>query len=433
MGRVVISLAAMFASLAFFTAGTALLTTVLALELANAGFSAGALGLVLVCHSIGFVLGTRFATRVMRRVGSVRSFSAFAAVACAAALIHPMYVDGWLWALLRGLVGFCAAGLIMVLESWISGRATRANRGTLLGIYQVIYFFAAALGQYLVGMGAADDYPIYSLAAILLVLSLVPLALTRSEAPALDAFERLGFVALYRASPSGLFGAVTGGIAVSAFLSLAPVYARTIGFDMADVSRYMAFAVLATMALQWPIGRLSDRYDRRRLVTVLAAICVLGALVIALVDGHWPAVLFATTVLVFGLAGCLYPVSLAMVNDSPRPIDATAASAGLLFVYGVGTCIGPLGGALAMQYVGAMGLFIFLAGIFGVYGALLAWRGVKTPAVPVAQQSPFVAIVAAQAAPAIAELDPRTDMPGEPAEAGVSPASGDADSDPFAS
>lgn len=410
MGRVVLSLAAMFASLTLFVAGTALLTTVVAFELGADGLSTTRIGLILGCYSVGFVLGTLFATRLVRRVGQVRSFAAFAAVACAAALIHPMFFDGALWAVLRVLVGFCAAGLIMVLESWISGRATPVTRGALLGIYQVVFFFAAALGQVLVALGETDDYPIYSVVAMLIVMSLVPLALTRSEAPAPGATDRLRFRQIHALSPSGLFGGMAGGTIVAAFSMMAPVYASNIGMTLGQISRYMAFAVLATMVLQWPVGRLSDLFDRRLTIAVISTLATIAAVVAAAAGADHLRVLYIATAPLFGLAACLYPVSLAMINDHMESGDPMAASAGLLLAYGIGTCIGPVGGAFAMQMLGPSGLFVFLAATFGCYSLYVFYRRFTTPALPVEEQGRFVSIVAANTSPAILELDPRHEL-----------------------
>jgi len=410
MGQVIISLAAMFASLTLFIAGTSLLTTVVAVELGSDGLSTLQIGLVLGCHSIGFVIGSLFATRLVRRVGQIRSFAAFAAVACSASLIHPLFFDGALWAVLRVLVGFCAAGLIMVLESWISGRATHAIRGALLGIYQVVFFFAAALGQYLVSLGETDDYPIYTIVAILIVMSLVPMALTRSEAPAPDTASRLRFRQLYALSPSGLFGGIAGGALVAGFSTLAPVYASDIGMSLSEVSRYMAFAVLATMAVQWPVGRLSDHFDRRLTIAVISSIATVAGIVAAVAGAADMRMLYMATAPLFGLAACLYPISLSMINDYMDSGDPIAASAGLLLAYGVGNCIGPVAGALAMQSLGPAGLFVFLAGVFALFSLFVFWRGFTTPSVPVAEQSRFVTIVAANTSPAILELDPRHDL-----------------------
>lgn len=409
MRHTVISLFAMFASLALFIVGSSLLGTLLSVRLSIEGFQPFTIGSVLVFHSLGFVIGTRVVTRVIRRVGQVRSFAAFAAVACVAALLHPLFLSGWLWALLRFLVGFCAAGLIMVLESWISGRASNSTRGALLGIYQVVYFSSAALGQFLVGASAPDEYPIYSLVAILLVLSLVPLSLTREEAPTLGPVARLSFRKLYELSPSALLSGIFSGMAVSAFLSLGPLYAHEIGMSITGVSHYMMLAVVATMALQWPVGRLSDRIDRRRLLAGLGGLAALSAAAGALSGQFWPPVLYLATVVMFGISGCLYPIALSMLNDNMEAGNPVAASAGLLFVYGIGTCIGPVLGAASMALLGPLGLFIFLAISFAVLGAYVARRIRTTDDLPVHEQGPYVNLAAGDAGPALLELDPRND------------------------
>lgn len=409
MRHTVISLFAMFASLALFIVGSSLLGTLLSVRLSIEGFQPFAIGSVLVFHSLGFVIGTRVVTRVIRRVGQVRSFAAFAAVACVAALLHPLFLSGWLWALLRFLVGFCAAGLIMVLESWISGRASNSTRGALLGIYQVVYFSSAALGQFLVGVSAPDEYPIYSLVAMLLVLSLVPLSLTREEAPTLGPVARLSFRKLYELSPSALLGGIFSGMAVSAFLSLGPLYAHEIGMSITGVSHYMMLAVIVTMALQWPVGRLSDRIDRRRLLAGMGGLAAISAAVGALSGQFWPPALYLATGVMFGISGCLYPIALSMLNDNMETGNPVAASAGLLFVYGIGTCLGPVLGAAFMALLGPFGLFIFLAISFAVLGAYIAWRIRTTDDLPVHEQGPYVGLAAAEAGPALLELDPRND------------------------
>lgn len=409
MRQIIISLTAMFASLALLIAGSSLLGTLLSVQLSETGFSPMAIGLVLVFHSVGFVLGTRVATRLIRRVGQIRSFAAFAAIGCAAALIHPLYVSGWLWALLRLFVGFCHAGLIMVLESWISGRASAATRGALLGIYQIVYFSAAAGGQYLVGFTPDEVYPMFSFVAILVVLSLVPLAVTRSEAPVMGSVDRLGFVELWQLSPSGWLGAVVAGLLSSAFLTLGPLYASSIGMDVAAVASYMMSAVVATMLLQWPLGHLSDLMDRRFVLGFLAAAAAIAAVAGMLFGEDHGWVLYTTTAIVFGVAGCLYPISLAMITDNMIEGNPVAASAGLLFTFGLGTCLGPLLGAGLMEVLGPAGLFAFLATGLLLLAGFVVVRMRYTPALPMEQQGRFVNVVASQTAPPILELDPRAD------------------------
>lgn len=411
MRQVVISLAAMFASLTLLILGSSLLGTLLAVRLAQAGFSPLASGAVLVLHSVGFVLGTRLVTRLIRRVGQVRAFSAFAAIACAVALIHPLAINGWLWALLRAVLGFCYAGLIMVLESWISGRATHASRGALMGIYQIVYFSAAAGGQYLVGLASPHEFSVFSLVAILLVLSLVPLAVTRSEAPVMGSTNRLGFRRLWALSPSGLAGALTAGVATTGFMTLAPLYGQAIGMSVDAVALFMTTAVVAAMLLQWPLGHLSDLMDRRRVLAALATFAVIAACAAALLGQHGGWWLYVTTASVFAVVGCLYPISLALVNDHMSDEGPVAASAGLLFAFGIGTCAGPLLGAGVMQILGPAGLFWFLALCLAGLAGFVWRRSLTTEMLPFAEQGRFVSVVAVEASPVIAELDPRTDAP----------------------
>lgn len=408
MRQIVISLIALFASLALLIAGSSLLGTLLALRLGAAGYEPLTVGAVLVFHSIGFVFGTRFVTPLLRRVGQIRAFAAFAAAACAAILIHPMWISPWLWALLRVLVGFCHAGLIMVLEGWISGRASNKTRGSLLGIYQVVYFSAAAGGQFLVGL-STGGYAIFSLVAILVVLSLVPLAVTRSEAPLMGLQDRYRFAELWALSPSGLLAGAGAGVVASGFLSLAPLYAAAIGMEVEAIAHYMMFAVFATMLLQWPLGHLSDLIDRRRVLAGLLGVAALAALLGA-AAGHQAAwALFAATGVMFGIAGCLYPISLALINDNMSDGNPVAASTGLLLAFGLGTCVGPLLGAGLMQVLGPPGLFVFLAVVFGLLFAFLLWRLVTTPDTPPEQRGRFVSLAATETAPALLDLDPRAD------------------------
>jgi MFS family permease len=415
MRQTLVSLTAMFVSLALLVCGTTLLGTLLSLRLAAEGLSTATIGAVLVFHSIGFVLGTRVVTRLIRRVGQIRSFAAFAAVSCAVALVHPNFVWAPLWALLRVASGFCMAGMVMILESWISGRASSHNRGTLLGIYQLVYFSFSALGQFLIGMTDPGQLPVFSLAAALIVLALVPLSLTREEAPTLPLGGRMKFRDLFRASPSAFMGAMAGGAISAGFLAMAPVYGYEAAMAVDRIALYLTVAVLGAMALQWPFGRLSDLFERRRVLGAFAVSVGVFAALLALVGDRSTWLLFGLTVPVFGITGCFYPVCLSMLNDRMASPDPVGASASLLFVFGLGTCVGPLLAAGSMALLGPHGLFLFLAVTATGLAAVVSYRMRVSDEVPVDQQGRFVAVPAADAGPAIVELDPRIEPGDAPA------------------
>lgn len=406
MFRVVHSLLALVMSITLLTAGNSLLSTLLSVRLSMEGYSPGVIGPILVLYSFGFVAGSLYCDRVIRRVGHIRAFAVFAALAGVAALLYPMLVSGYAWAVLRAMTGFCMAGLLVVIESWISTRATNANRGTLFAVYQVTFYLASAAGQGLMAVSNPSAYQAFSLIAIIICLSLIPLSLTHLEAPQLDTAERLSFRSLYRISPIGLIGAFSGGLLLSAFAYLGPVYARLVGLSIPKLSLFMALSVFSAMLFAWPAGRLSDGFGRRRMLLGVATVTGLSSLVAAMVGTSYMPALFAFMSVSMGLAAALYPISVAVMNDYLHNEQIVAASAGLLLSYGLGTCVGPLGGSLAMHLFGPPGLFLFNAGsmllllIYGVY------RVQSSEDVPVEEQEEYVP-APAMATPVIVEIDPR--------------------------
>lgn len=408
MIRVAYSLLALILSITLLTAGNSLLSTLLSVRLSMEGFSPGLIGPILVFYSFGFVAGTLYCDRVIRRVGHIRAFAVFAALAGVAALLYPMLISGPAWAVLRVMTGFCMAGLLVVIESWISTRATNENRGALFAVYQFTFYMASAAGQGLVAVSAPGAYQSYSLIAIIICVSLIPLALTYLEAPRLDTAERLKFRSLYAISPLGLIGAFSGGVLLSAFAYLGPVYARLVGLSIPRLSLFMALSVFAAMLFAWPAGRLSDGFGRRRVLLGVAAITGLSSLAAAVL-GAWSLIgLFAAMSVSMGLAASLYPISVAVINDYLHNEQIVAASAGLLLSYGLGTCVGPLGGSLAMHVFGPAGLFLFNAGCMGLLLAYGLYRVGSSEDVPVEEQEEYVSAPAV-ATPVIVEIDPRNE------------------------
>ena len=183
MTRMVTSLSALILSIILLVSGNAFLMTLLGIRLSIEAISPDIIGWILVCYSIGFVLGTLYVHRIIGRVGHIRAFAVFAAGAAITSLLYPMAVSEIFWAVLRVLSGFSIAGVLVVIESWFSSRATNANRGALFAVYQIVFYLSAAGGQLIVNVGDPANFMPFSIAAILLAMALVPLALTKMEAP----------------------------------------------------------------------------------------------------------------------------------------------------------------------------------------------------------------------------------------------------------
>jgi MFS family permease len=421
MVNVVFSLAALFLSLALLISGSAMLGTLVSMRLDLEGFADATIGAILACYSVGFVMGATWGSAVIRSVGHIRAFSTYAAIACAMTLLHPLMVSELAWAVMRLVTGFCLAGLMTVTESWINDRATNESRGKLLGLYTINFYIASALGQLLVGISDPSRAVAFSVVAILIVLSLVPLSLTRGLVPlAPSQTAVLGISQLARNAPAGVTGVLVAGIAIGAFVSLAPLYALRQGLDTTMLSRYMSFSVICAVLLQWPAGWLSDRLGR---LPVLAGLLVAGgvaALLVAMFGGLSLTLMFLLSGLFFAVATSMYPVSVALANDQLPNDQLVAACAGLLRIYGIGSILGPLTGAFLMGLFGAPALFVFIALCLLLGAAAVQYRFRAADTVPLAEQGDYAPVVPVSS-PVIVELDPRNEEfeahhGGEPAE-----------------
>ncbi|BEH12749.1 MULTISPECIES: MFS transporter [Marinobacter] len=406
MTRMVTSLSALILSIVLLVSGNAFLMTLLGIRLSIEEVSPNVIGWVLVCYSIGFVLGTLYVHKIIGRVGHIRAFAAFAAMAAVVSLMYPMAVSMIFWAVLRVLSGFTIAGVLVVIESWFSSRATNANRGALFAVYQIVFYLSAAGGQLIVNVGDPGSFLPFSLAAILLTLALIPLALTRMEAPAIEQVHRMSIFKLGRESFSGVAGALISGVMIGGFYALGPVYATLVGLDVARTSTFMASAIIAAMLLAWPLGRVCDRFDRRRVMFWVALIASASAVGVGVFGAASLALLTLLVGLFTGLSATLYPIAVAITNDRMDSNRIVAASATLLLSYGIGSVIGPITMAELINIMGPSGLFYGNAGFLVLLAVITSYRISHTDDVPVEEQEHFVPAMP-EASPVLSELDPR--------------------------
>ncbi|MBW0148205.1 MFS transporter [Marinobacter arenosus] len=406
MTRMVASLSALILSIVLLVSGNAFLMTLLGIRLSIEAVSPDVIGWILVCYSIGFVLGTLYVHKVIGRVGHIRAFAVFAAVSAVAALLYPMAVSELFWAVLRVLSGFSIAGVLVVIESWFSSRATNANRGALFAVYQIVFYLSAAGGQLIVNVGDPSNFMPFSLAAILLTLALLPLSLTRMEAPVIEQVHRISIFTLGRESFSGVAGALICGVMIGGFYALGPVYATLVGLDVARTSTFMASAIVAAMIMAWPLGRLCDHFDRRRVMFWIAMMAAGSASAVAYLGAANPWLLTLFVGLFTGLSATLYPVAVAITNDRMESSRIVAASATLLLSYGVGSVIGPIAMAELINLLGPSGLFYGNAGFLLVLAVITSYRISHTEDVPVRDQEHYVPAMP-ETSPVLTELDPR--------------------------
>lgn len=388
-------------------AGAGLQVTLLSVRAGIEDFPIVVTGLVMSGYYAGYIIGSKVCAPLIYRVGHIRAFAAFAAIASAVPLLHGLFVDAVAWIPLRVVSGFCFFGLFMAMESWINGSTTNTSRGMWLAIYMMVNLGAQAAGQLLLNLAPPTEMALFVISAVLISNALVPVALTRSTPPQLPDTSKLGLPALFRISPVGIIGCFCSGLALSAFSGLAPLVVLESGFPVAMVALFMSLVIIGGAASQWPIGRLSDVVDRRLVIAIVSFSAAAVSVLIALLPDKAGNYLLLLG-FVFGAATFpLYSLCVAHTNDFMRDDDLIAASGGLLLSFGLGALLGPYVASWAIKILGLAGLFVYVAVVVAALGLFAIVRTRLKAPVPSTDRERFVSVP--ETTPVAEALDPRTD------------------------
>jgi MFS family permease len=393
---------ALFLGLGLIMLAHGLQSTLLGVRANIEAFDETITGLIMAGYYVGFLASSWATPLMIKRVGHVRVFAAVASAASVAVLAHSVVVEPVSWTLIRIVTGFCTASLFIVTESWLNDRATNETRAQVLSIYMIVIMVGMAGGQYLLPVSDPGGFELFILVSVLLSVSLVPMLLTASPAPAFEAPQTVSLGFIYRVSPLAVVGGGLLGVAQGAVLGMAAVYAATAGFEGTQVSLFVSAIFLGAVLMQFPIGRLSDRFDRRTVITLTTFAAAGFAGVAWLVGPGHPWTLFALAALFGGTCMSMYALVLSHANDHLQPGQMVAASATLYLVYSAGGILGPLLAGFAMDVTGAGGFFAVIAVLHLAIGAFAVWRMFRRAAPPLDEQHGFVPISQSSASIAVA-------------------------------
>ena len=345
-------------------------------------FSLMATGFMMSGYFVGYFIGAKIIPNIVASVGHIRVFAAFASIASLIVLMHSIFVNPYIWFILRVLTGISMVSIYTVTESWLNDRATNKNRGSILSIYMVILYGAMGIGMFLLNFSDPIKFEPFILISVLTSAALVPILLTKKKPPTFKKVKGMSLKDVYAASPFGMVSSFFYGTIQSALFTLLAVYAASMNFTIFQISVVTFLLAISGAVSQWPIGKISDMFDRRKVIiysTFGAAFFALCA-ILASRQMYLPGELatnktwFYLSLILFSFCSLpMFSLILAHTNDFIPKEQFVAAGASLQFTFGMGAMSGPFLCSIFMNIVGLNGFFVFiiffhiLIGLFGLY------------------------------------------------------------------
>lgn len=411
MKLILIPLAALLLSDALLLVGHGLMLTLLPVAAIAAGFSEYEVAFTGSAYFLGFVSGCLTGPYVVRRVGHIRSFAVLATLYSAVVLLFPIVPGIVWWLIFRFLMGALISGLYMIIESWLNERSSDETRSTILSIYTAISLLMITLGQQLFNLGSSNVNVLFALSAILISIAIIPVSLSLALAPAPLQNPRIDLPKIWRESRIAVIGVTLFGVVTGAFWSLGPVYGKAMGFGDFELALFMSATVLGGAVFQLPVGRLSDHFDRRIILCLLAVVGGVISLLVAflpmLIVGLDKLIMVSLAFFWGGSVMTQYAILVAHANDRATPEDFVTIGSGMLLILGLCSAIGAPLASLSMQLLGPPGFYVFAAVCLFLFAIAAAWRRATHELSPIDDVEPF-RTVTDRTTPTAYEMDPRT-------------------------
>lgn len=359
------------------------------------------MSVVMSAYFAGFLFGSRMVPGLIRNVGHVRVFAALGSLISAVLILYATAPNWVAWTAMRVLIGFCFSGVYITAESWLNASSTNKTRGQALSAYMIVQMVGIVGAQMLLNTADPAGYMLFVIPSVLVSIAFTPILLAATPAPRFDAIERMSFTRLFNVSPLGCVGIFVMGGVFSALFAMASVWGTNAGHTVREISSFVAAIYVGGLFAQYPIGWLSDRMDRRVLILALSVIGGVAMMGVFLTDPPF-VVLLVGAAIIGGVANPLYSLLLAYTNDFLDLSDMPAASAGLMFINGVGAITGPIVTGWLMAWIGPNGYFLYLAVLCIGLAGYAVWRMSRRPAMAVEDMGGF-AVLSPTATPVAVE------------------------------
>ena len=400
----ILPISSLFLSITFLAIGYGIMITYIGVYLKQAGVSSFSIGLINSAFFLGAIASSIFSQKIISTIGHIRSFASFAALMVIAFLLHSVYLNEFFWGFLRLISGFSFYALLIIVESWLNEKSSNSQRGQILAIYTIIFYLSTALGQLFLTIPKDSEFFVFTVGSVLVLFSLITIAMTKIKEPILKPFEQYSFPKLYSIVPLALTGSFIGGFFVGSFFTMLPLTILH-KFDSTTIlSIFMSLTLIGGLVSQWPIGKLSDKYGRRKLIAFCGFFTAFVSLLFIIVpelNSYYYILALLLGVTIFAI----YPLSLARANDVlDENKDMVEISRALLFAYGAGSFIAPI-------ILGIIFTFLNYEAIFFIYltiGFFLGLYSLSRKRVADDDMSVFVNFPVTSG-PVAAQMDPRQD------------------------
>ena len=400
----ILPISSLFLSITFLAIGYGIMITYIGVYLKQTGVSSFSINLINSAFFLGAIASSIFSQKIISTIGHIRSFASFAALMVIAFLLHSIYLNEFFWGFLRLISGFSFYALLIIVESWLNEKSSNSQRGQILAIYTIIFYLSTALGQLFLTIPKDSEFFVFTVGSVLVLFSLITIAMTKIKEPILKPFEQYSFPKLYSIVPLALTGSFIGGFFVGSFFTMLPLTILHKFVSTTILSIFMSLTLIGGLVSQWPIGKLSDKYGRRKLIAFCGFFTAFVSLLFIIVpelNSYYYILALLLGVTIFAI----YPLSLARANDVlDENKDMVEISRALLFAYGAGSFIAPI-------ILGIIFTFLNYEAIFFIYltiGFFLGLYSLSRKRVADDDMSVFVNFPVTSG-PVAAQLDPRHD------------------------
>jgi MFS family permease len=414
MRKVIRSVTPPLISLIIVMLGNGFFNTYASLRIAYEGFDSWVIGVLNAAYYAGVMLGSIYVEKLIDRIGHIRTFAMFASINSAVILVQSLIIGAISWTFFRFFVGFCASGFFIVIESWLLLSTGIKTRGKVLSLYMLTLYLAQGFGQFLLNVAPMKSFFPFAMTIFLSSLSVLPVCMMKSSGPVMLESSITNIFQILKKAPLGPIGCFLAGLIMSSFYGLGPIFAKEINLSILQISQIMGFTILGGLALQWPIGHLSDIFNRRKVI--IGVFFALMILTFALFHSqHYPYYLLLSLMIVFGgISFTLYPLSITYTCDYFSDRNIVGITCALLIIYGTGCIVGPLISPIFMDLFGPSALFLFISIVCALYIIFAMWRVLHARRPPEEEQSDYLPLPRATSLAFL--LDPRCETGGDEIE-----------------